>query len=119
MTFNANIFDSLRRPLAALALLSATLMGVSAHAGSIVINQADPNGSLQYKDDTGRTKDLLVSWSDLQLISKVKSYLLSKHGESGRLMPYMIDRSSQTVNVLVDRSADIYESVSFAQLKGF
>ena len=119
MMFYANIFDSLRKPLAALALLSATLVGVSAYAGSIVINQADPNGSLQYKDDTGRTKDLLVSWSDLQLIAKVKGYLLSKHGEPGRSMPYMIDRSTQTVNVLVDRSAGLYESVSFAQLKGF
>jgi hypothetical protein len=119
MTIYANICDSLRKPLAALALLCVTLVSVSAHAGSIVINQADPNGSLQYKDDAGRTKDLLVSWSDLQLIAKVKGYLLSKHGEPGRSMPYMIDRSSQTVNVLVDRSASVYESVSFAQLKDF
>jgi len=101
------------------AVMVLLLPSVSAFAGSIVINQADPNGSLRYEDDTGRSRDLLVSWSDLQLIAKVKSYLIAKHGEPGRAMPYMIDRASQTINVLVNRPAGKYESVSFAQLKDF
>ena len=101
------------------AALAALLPSALAVAGSIVINQADPDGSLRYQDDTGRSRDLLVSWSDLELIAKVKGYLIAKHGEPGRSMPYMIDRASQTINVLVDRSAGRYESVSFGQLKAF
>lgn len=119
MKFKANTVDVVRRSLSACLLASACLASAAAHGGSIVINQADPNSSLQYKDDTGRTRDLLVSWSDLQLISKVKAFLLSKHGEAGRGMPYMVDRRSQTVSVLVDRSSNRYEVVSFGELKDF
>jgi hypothetical protein len=89
-----------------------------AFAGSIVINQAMPNSSLRYQDDAGQSQDLQVSWSDLQLISKVKTFLVAKHGENGRGLPYMIDRTTQSVNVLVDRATASYETVTFAQLQG-
>ena len=98
-----------------MALLAAS----PAFAGSIVINTASPNTALQYKDDNGTVKDLVVTWSDLQLISKVKGFLIAKHGEPGRNMPYMIDRATQTVKVLVDRGAGTYESVAFSELSGF
>ena len=104
--------------LAALGLALSASAG-TALAGSIVINNAAPDSSLQYRDDAGKVKDLVVTWSDLQLISKVKGFLVSKFGEQGRVMPYMIDRATQTVNVLVDRSAGRYESFGFAQLNAF
>jgi len=108
--------------VAAAALASSvTLLAVSpAFAGSIVINASAPNTALQYKDDNGTVKDLVVTWSDLQLISKVKGFLIAKYGEPGRNMPYMIDRATQTVKVLVDRAgAGTYESVAFSGLSGF
>jgi hypothetical protein len=105
--------------LAAIAAIGASLAAQAAHAGSIVINAADPNSSLQYKDDSGRTKDLVVTWSEVQTIAKVKAYLVASYGQSGRDMPYMIDRSSQSVSVLVDRASGRYETVSFGQLRDF
>lgn len=106
--------------VATLAAAGSFLTLAPAFAGSIVINEADPNGVLQMRDESGRVvKTLSVSWSELQLISKVKGYLVAKHGEPGRTMPYMIDKQAQTVSVLVDRAAGRYETVTFGQLADF
>lgn len=103
--------------LASAVAVSFLTFAPAALAGSIVINEADPNGVLQMRDESGRVvKTLAVSWSELQLISKVRGYLVAKHGEPGRTMPYMIDKQEQTVSVLVDRAAGRYEKVTFGQL---
>jgi hypothetical protein len=102
--------------LVALVFVQGLVLG-NAFAGSIVINAADPDSALKYQDDAGTTKVLSVSWSDIQLVSKVNAYLLKN--QSGRDLPYMIDRASQTVSILVNRSAGTYQKISFSDLKDF
>lgn len=112
-------FGKYLRSHAALATLVALSVAPSAFAGSIVINDSAPDVPLQLRDDAGRVRNLRVTWNDLQLIAKVKAYLSAKHGDAGKNHPYMVDRVSQTVSILVDRSTDRYETVPFSALKDF
>jgi ABC-type proline/glycine betaine transport system substrate-binding protein len=118
-----NKFGVAKRKAHVGSLLATFVLGVlvagAASAGSIVINDKDPESALEYRDDAGKTKNLIVSWSDLQLIAKVKAYLLKTYGAAGKEKPYMIDRASQSVSILVDRAKATYETLSFADLKDF
>ena len=100
---------------AAFVLAVSVISFVPAFGGSIVINDADPDSSLKYLDESGSTKDLRVTWTDLQLISRVKAYLLKNHG--GKDLPFMIDRASKSVSILTDRTKGTYSNISFSDLK--
>ena len=94
--------------------LASILISSFSFAGSIVINASQPDSALTYQDDSGTTKNLSVSWTDIQLVSKVNNYLQSNY--TGTQLPYMIDRSSQTVSILVDKSAATFVKVRFSDL---
>lgn len=86
-----------------------------AHAGSIVINNPPPKKlSLQQGN---KTVELEMSATDVQVSAQLKTWLDVRFGTERGDYPYMIDKQSQTVTVLVDRSAGKYEVIPMSQLK--
>jgi hypothetical protein len=108
--------DYLRKPVFLAVLMSCATAPAASFAGTIVINSRDANALLKYLDDNGAEENLLVSWSELRLTSKVKSYLVSTYGPAGKDFPFMIDRASQTVRILVDRALGKYETIALSSL---
>lgn len=93
---------------------SHVLISANALAGSIVINVPPPKKlSLQ---EEGRTLDLEMTYTDVQVSAAVKKWLDQRYGTERGEYPYMVDKHSQTVTILVDRTSGRYEVIPFSQL---
>lgn len=89
-----------------------------AHAGSIVINnppQPQPK-KLSVVED-GLSYETELTWLDLKVSAGIKLWLDERFGSTRSDYPYLIDRQSQTVSILIDRATGRYEIVSFEQLQ--
>lgn len=96
-------------------VISQIVVSASALAGSIVINVPPPKKlSLQ---EEGRTLELELTYTDVHVSAAVKKWLDQRFGSERGEYPYMVDKQSQTVTILVDRSAGRYEVIPFSQLK--
>ncbi|MBM3382038.1 MAG: hypothetical protein FJY29_06305 [Betaproteobacteria bacterium] len=92
-------------------------VSLSAFAGSIVINnppQPQPK-KLSIVED-GQTFETELTETDLQVSARVKLWLDSRFGTERAEYPYMVDRLSGTVTILIDREQGRYETVSIQQL---
>ena len=90
---------------------------LSAVAGSIVINnppQPQPK-KLSIVED-GQVFETELTETDLQISARVKLWLDSRYGAERADFPYMVDRLSGTVSILIDRATGRYETVSLQQL---
>lgn len=87
----------------------------SAHAGSIVINVPPPK-KLSYQED-GRTVELEMTMTDVQVSAALKKWLDRRFGNNRGEYPYMIDKQSKTVTILVDRASGSFEVVPISDLK--
>lgn len=96
-------------------VIAQGVCAANAFAGSIVINVPPPK-KLSYQDE-GKTVELELTWTDVQVSAAVKSWLDRKFGAVRGDYPYMIDKQSQTVTILVDRAAGQYEVIPIQELK--
>ncbi|NBW81072.1 hypothetical protein EBR21_04890 [bacterium] len=87
----------------------------SAHAGSIVINVPPPK-KLSYQED-GRTIELEMTKTDVEVSAALKTWLDRRFGSNRGDYPYMVDKQSNTVTVLVDRATGKFEVVPISELK--
>jgi hypothetical protein len=86
-----------------------------AHAGSIVINNPPPK-KLSLQEDN-KTVELEMTATDVKVAAALKTWLDRRFGTQRGDYPYMIDKQTQTVTILVDRAAGQYEVVPMEQLK--
>ncbi|NBO37187.1 hypothetical protein EBU99_01245 [bacterium] len=107
--------NSLHRVVLLCLVILQGVVSATALAGSIVINNPPGAKRLAYSDND-RSVELELTWSDIEVIAGVKRWLDNKYGAQRSDYPFMIDQQSKTVSILVDRSANRYEVVSFDQL---
>lgn len=106
----------LRRILLAAVVMAQGFMSVSALAsGSIVIN-GPATKRLSY-EDAGQTRELEMTLTDIEVSAAVKTWLDQRYGKNRGEYPYMFDKQSGTVTILVDRLTAKYEIVPLSQLK--
>jgi hypothetical protein len=96
-------------------VIAQAVFSASAFAGSIVINVPPPK-KLSYQEQ-GKTVELEMTLTDVKVSAAVKLWLDNKFGQARGDYPYMIDKESQTVTILVDRAAGQFEVVPISQLK--
>jgi hypothetical protein len=104
-------------------LLSLVLLqgafSFSAVAGSIVINnppQPQPK-KLSIVED-GQSFETELTETDLQISARVKLWLDTRYGTEREQFPYMIDRASGSVSILVNREEGRYETIDIHKLLG-
>jgi hypothetical protein len=83
--------------------------------GSIVINASSPAADLVYQDQTGSSRQLRVSWSDIQIMDATRRFMVSEFGRQGQDQPFYIHRNAQKVSYYspVERK---YIDISFSDL---
>jgi hypothetical protein len=95
---------------------SLALVSASAFAsGSIVISGPSPK-RLAYQEGAVSV-ELEMTFTDIQISAAVKKWLDSRYGMQRGEYPYMIDKQSKTVSVLVERASGRYEVIPFSELK--
>ena len=95
---------------ACFALFQAAFAG-----GSIVINASAPASELVYREDSGTTKSLKVTWNDIQIIDAMRRFMTSRFGAAGADQPFYINRKASNVSYL-DPSTETYAEISFRDL---
>ncbi len=83
--------------------------------GSIVINSAAPSSELVYNDDSGSSRRLKVSWSDIQVMDAARRFLVERFGRSGRDQPFYINRQTQMVSYY-SPVEERYQEISIREL---
>lgn len=100
----------------AVAILALAPFSAQA-GGSIVINASSPAADLVYQDQRGSSRQLKVSWSDIQIMDATRRFLVTEFGRQGQDQPFYINRKEQKVSYFspVERA---YLNVSFRELLG-
>lgn len=97
---------------------SSFLVGPVAFAGgSIVINASAPASELVYREDSGATKALKVTWTDIQVIDAMRRFMTGKFGAAGADQPFYINRKASKVSYF-DPTTETYSEVGFRELLG-
>jgi hypothetical protein len=104
----------LRVVLTGIVIAQGSAAGL-AHAGSIVINNP-PAKKLSLQEEN-KTVELEMTADDVRISAGLKTWLDRRFGSQRGDYPYMIDKQTRTVTVLVDRAAGQYEVIPISQLK--
>lgn len=102
--------------LVALGMLALVPLAAQA-GGSIVINASSPAADLVYQDQGGSSRQLKVSWSDIQIMDAARRFLVTEFGRQGQDQPFYINRREQKVSYF-SPVAKTYLDISFDELLG-
>lgn len=84
--------------------------------GSIVINNGAPRAELMFRSASGESRQLNVSWTDIQVLGALRRYLTAEFGATeAEALPFTLNRQRLEVSFYNPRSG-AYETLPFVDL---